>query len=224
MNEHTLKAFDTDIAGLRRAVTEMGSLAERQFRLSVQAVGSGDPGLVAQVLADERVINALHVRIDTLCNTIIALRQPIAVDLREIIGVIHTINDVERIGDEAKKIALKARNLGSVATDDQVRRILGMAETAADMVRRAIDAFVRHDTGMAVQLGACDDTVDDLRDELVAELTARMTGEPDRVAQMLDLILIVQSIERVADHAENVAEYIVHVVDGVDMRHGNLPA
>jgi phosphate transport system protein len=91
------------------------------------------------------------------------------------------------------------------------------------MLSRAIDAFVRHDSGVALELGACDDAVDDLRDELVETLMARMTREPQRVAQALDMILVVQSIERVADHAESIAEYVVNVVRGVDMRHGNLP-
>jgi phosphate transport system protein len=224
MHEHTYKAFDSDINGMREAVVEMGSLAARQFRRAVEAVASGDPGLVAQVLADERIVNALHVRLDKMCNQIIALRQPIAVDLREVIGVIHTINDLERIGDEAKKIALKSRTIDAVALAAQIGPIAGMAEKAGDMVTRAIDAFVRHDVSVAMQLGACDDAVDALRDELVEALVVRMSAEPALVAQALDLILVVQSIERVADHAESVAEYIVNVVEGVDMRHGNLPA
>jgi phosphate transport system protein len=224
MGEHTFRAFDTDIEGLRRSVTEMGALAERQFRRAVSAIGTADPGVVAQVLADERVINALQVRIDLSCNTFIALRQPAAIDLREVIGVIHTINDLERIGDEAKKIALRARNVDASTCAEQIERVRDMATRAADMVGRAIDAFVRHDTRVAIELGACDDAVDDLRDELVAELSARMSRPSASVAQMLDLVMIVQSIERIADHAENVAEYIVNVVEGVDMRHGNIPA
>jgi phosphate transport system protein len=224
LNEHTVRAFDADIAGMRRAVVEMGALAERQFRRAVESVVTGDAALVEQVLADERIVNALHLQIDDLCNRIIALRQPIAIDLREVIGVIHTINDLERVGDEAKKIALKGRSIDASALSEQIGRIGGMAAQAGEMLTRAIDAFVRHDTRVARQLGACDDSVDDLRDTLVEELTARMRAEPMRVAPALELILIVQSIERVADHAENVAEYVVNVVQGVDMRHGNLPA
>lgn len=223
MNEHTYKAFDTDMAGMRGAVVEMGSLAAQQFRNAVAAVGAYDPGRVAQVLADERMVNALHLRLDKMCSQIIALRQPIAIDLREVIGVIHTINDLERIGDEAKKIALKSRSIDAVALGAEVSRIAGMAELAGDMVTRAIDAFVRHDVRIAAQLGACDDAVDALRDDLVDALVRRMSAEPALVAPALDLILVVQSIERVADHAENVAEYIVNVVEGIDMRHGNLP-
>jgi phosphate transport system protein len=223
LNEHTVRAFDADIAGMRRAVAEMGALAERQFRRAVESVLTGNAGLVAEVLADERRVNVLHLQIDDLCNRIIALRQPIAIDLREVIGAIHTISDLERIGDEAKKIALKGRAIDAATLPEPVARIAGMAAQAGDMLVRAIDAFVRHDAGVARQLGECDDGVDDLRDALVDELTARMRAQPAQVAQSLDLILIVQSIERVADHAENVAEYVVNVVNGVDMRHGNLP-
>jgi phosphate transport system protein len=223
MYEHTLKAFDTDIAGIRQAVVEMGSLAKRQFERALQAVRGTDPGLAAQVLADERVLNALHVRIDELCNRIIALRQPIAVDLREVIGTIHTVNDLERIGDEAKKIALKSVAIDPEHFVDLMPRIDDMAAQAGAMLDRAIDAFVRHDTTVAVALGACDDKVDELRDRLIEALVARMGTDRARVAQALDLVLIVQSIERVADHSENVAEYVVNVVEGVDMRHGNLP-
>jgi phosphate transport system protein len=224
LTEHTYRAFDDDIAGMRRAVVEMGSLAERQFRRAVEAVARRDPGLAAQVLADERIVNALHVQVDDLCNRIIALRQPIAVDLREVIGAIHTISDLERIGDEAKKIALKSSSIDPALLADQMGRVVGMAGQAGDMVRRAIDAFVGHDTTVARELGACDDAVDDMRDALVDELVARIGREPAHVAQSLDLIMVVQSIERVADHAENVAEYVFNVVEGVDMRHGNLPA
>lgn len=222
MSEHTFRAFDHDIAGMRQAVIEMGTLAGRQFRRAVEAVSTGNVGLVADVLADERIVNAWHVRLDMMCNQIIALRQPTAIDLREVIGVIHTINDLERIGDEAKKIALKSRSIDPLALAVQVGRIGGMAEQASDMLNRAIDAFVRHDTAVATELGSCDDSVDALRDELVQELMVRMTQEPALVAQALDLILVVQSIERIADHAESVSEYIVNVVEGVDMRHGNL--
>jgi phosphate transport system protein len=223
LNDHTVRAFDADMAGMRRAVVVMGGLVERQFRRAVESVFTGDVELVSRVLADERAVNALHLQIDDLCNRIIALRQPIAVDLREVIGVIHTINDLERVGDESKKIALKGRGVDASTWSEQLGRIAGMAEQAGDMLTRAIDAFGRHDPQVARQLGACDDSVDDLRDALVDELTAHMRTEPTRVAPALELILIVQSIERVADHAENIAEYIVNVVQGVDMRHGNLP-
>ena len=224
LDEHTVRAFDADINGMRSAVVEMGTLAARQFGRAIEAVRTGDAGLTAQVLADERTVNALHVRLDDLCNRIIALRQPIAIDLREVIGAIHTTNDLERIGDEAKKIALKARQVDPAQLAAPLERMQRMADSAASMLTRAIDAFVRHDTAVARELGACDDEVDALRDALVDELVGWMGARPDAVAQALELVMIVQAIERVADHAENIAEYVVNVVQGVDMRHGNLAA
>jgi len=224
MYEHTIKAFDVDIAGMREAVVDMASLANRQFQRALEAIRTTDLGLAAEVLADERMVNAWQVRLDSLCYRIIALRQPIAVDLREVIGTIHTVNDIERIGDEAKKIALKARSIDPLAFADLMPRVVEMAQQAGAMLTRATDAFVRRDARVALELGACDDSVDDLRDELVDLLVARMSADPGRVAQALDLVLVVQSIERVADHAECIAEYVVNVVEGIDMRHGKLPA
>ena len=224
LNEHTVRAFDADIAGLRRTVAEMGGLAARQFRHAIDALLTGDAAAVERVLADERLVDTLHVRIDDQCGRIIALRQPIAVDLREVIGAIHTIADFARIGDESTKIALKARGFDRSDPSAPIQRIAGMAARAGGMLDRAIDAFVRRDVRIAVELGATDDEVDALRDELVAALADRMRAGSAQIRPSLDLVMVVQSIERVADHAENVAEYIVNVVQGVDMRHGNLPA
>jgi phosphate transport system protein len=222
--EHIAKVFDADIAGLRQGVIDMARLAQEQFQRAVRSVMDADSDLATCVLADEHKLNALHVALDALCNRIIALRQPAAIDLREVMGALHTIGDLERIGDEAKKIALKQGKLDWALMAAQRTRIQAMADQAAQMIGRAIDAWVAHDTQVAIELGASDDKVDRWRDELVGELSASMAVKPGRVEPILTAILMVQSIERVADHAEDIAEYIVHVVDGVDMRHGNLPA
>jgi phosphate transport system protein len=218
--DHTLRQFDTDIERLRSAVTVMGGLVERQFIRAVDAVRLRDPGIAAQVLADEERVNQLHIQADLRCNQTIARRQPIAVDLREIIAVLHTNNDLERIGDEAKKIALKSRAFLNGEAPIDLDRIERMATLVGDMLRAAIeDAFVRHDTGVAAALNARDDEVDALRDELIADLMTVMSRSPDTVASALAMIFVVQSIERVGDHAKNIAEYVVNVVEGVDTRH-----
>lgn len=222
MTDHTFKQFDTDIDTMRSAVSMMGGLVERQFVRAVDAVQYGDLRLVTQVLEDERVVNQLHLESDLRCNQMIARRQPIAVDLREIIAVIHTINDLERIGDEAKKIALKAKNFVEGRLPVPFEPIGRMAEIVVEMLRGAIDAFVRQDAGAAARLTSRDDEVDALRDSLVAQLISRMTDDPTTVSDALALVFIVQSIERVGDHAKNVAEYVVHVVSGVDPRHNRL--
>lgn len=213
------RQFDTDIEMLRSSVTTMAGLVERQFVRAVDAVRLRDPGLVAQVLADEQRVNQLHVETDLRCNRTIARRQPIAIDLREIIAVIHTINDLERIGDEAKKIARKARAIDLAGTPMPTERIERMAALVRDMLSAAIDAFMRHDARTAAQLVQRDDEVDALRDELIADLMATMTARPETVSPGLALIFIVQSLERIGDHATNIAEYVVNLVEGIDLRY-----
>lgn len=223
-HDHILKQFDTDIERLRSAVTVMGGLVERQFVRALDAVRLRDLGIAAQVLADEERVNQLHVQSDLRCNQTIARRQPIAVDLREIIAVIQTNNDLERIGDEAKKIALKARAFQNAEPPIDMDRIERMSMVVCDMLRAAIeDAFVRHDANVAAALYARDAEVDALRDELIADLMIVMSRSPDAVAPALAMVFVVQSIERVGDHAKNIAEYVVNVVEGIDLRHA-LPA
>ncbi len=222
MTDHTYRQFDTDIDAMRSAVSMMGGLVERQFVRAVDAVQHADLRLVTQVLEDERIVNQLHVESDLRCNQMIARRQPIAVDLREIIAVIHSINDLERIGDEAKKIALKAKGFVDGRLPVPFEPIRRMAEIVVEMLRGAIDAFVRQDAEAAARLTTRDDEVDELRDRLVSELIGRMTEDPSTVSDALALVFVVQSIERVGDHAKNVAEYVVHVVSGVDPRHSRF--
>jgi len=219
--EHIHRQFDTDIDVLRSAVTTMGGLVERQLVRAIDAVRLRDLDLVAQVLADEQKVNQLQVESDLRCNQTIARRQPIAIDLREIIAVIHTINDLERIGDEAKKIALKARVLHLAGSPIAMDRIERMSALVRGMLDSALDAFVRHDTRIAAVLGQRDDEVDALRDELIEELVATMSSRPDTVSTCLALIFVVQSIERAGDHAKNIAEYVVNMVEGVDLRHAS---
>ncbi|MCD6735299.1 MAG: phosphate signaling complex protein PhoU [Burkholderiaceae bacterium] len=219
--EHTHRQFDTDIDVLRSAVTTMGGLVERQLVRAIDAVRLRDLDLVAQVLADEQKVNQLQVASDLRCNQTIARRQPIAIDLREIIAVIHTINDLERIGDEAKKIALKARVLHLAESPIAMDRIDRMSVLVREMLDLALDAFVRHDARIAGVLGERDDEVDALRDELIEDLMATMSSRPDTVSPCLALIFVVQSIERVGDHAENIAQYVVNVVEGIDLRHAS---
>jgi len=216
---HTVTSFDTDIGGMRRAILAMGQLAAEQFRRAVASVGTGDAGLVAEILATERRVNRLHVEIDGLCSEIIAKRQPIAVDLREVIGTIHIAADLERIGDEAKKIAKKGRVISGDTLQDVVRDMRGMADRAADMFDRSLDALTRHDVSVAAGLAASDDEVDALRESLTSALVGRMGTDPACIEPALNLVMIVRSIERVADHAESIGEIIVNVSEGVDLRH-----
>jgi phosphate transport system protein len=222
--EHTYTQFDTDLQRLRSASTTMASLVERQFLRAVDAVLTEDPGRIAQVLADETEVNRMHMQTDLLCNQMIARLQPIAVDLREILAALHMNNDLERIGDEAKKIALKARQLDVRPLPIATERIGGMAGIACEMLRLAVDAYIRQDPKVAGALARRDREVDDLRNQLTAELTAVMGSSPGVVSTALALIFVVQSIERVGDHATNISEYVVTVVEGTDTRHSRTSA
>lgn len=221
MQEHTLKAFDADIDGMRSMVLAMGGLVEKQFTRAIDAVEYSDLRLISLVLSDEVAVNQYHLRADLLCNQILARRQPLAIDLREVVGAIHTVNDLERVGDEAKKIALKARDLDQHAGRGELPfdRIRVMAEAVRSMLGLALDAVVRHDTSAAGKLLAQDAEVDAQRDALNGILLARMSADPASVSAAMDLVFVVQSIERVGDHAKAIAEYVVNIVEGVDMRH-----
>lgn len=221
MSDHIVSAFDADIAGLRSAIMTMGGLAETQVARSVRAVSEASLLLVSQVLESERTVNELHVQVDLLCNQILVKRQPFAVDLREIIAVIHSINDLERVGDEAKKIALKARDMdgSQLVGNFPIVQVVEMGVKVCAMLKVALDAFIRHDTTAAPSLLEQDIEVDALRGQLRALLMERMTKEPSRVSTALDLIFVVQSLERIGDHAKNLAEYVVNIVEGRDLRH-----
>ncbi len=221
MLQHTLKAFDADIDGIRSTVMTMGGLVEKQVGRAVEAVEYSQLRLISLVLVDEEVVNQYHLQADLLCNQILAKRQPFAGDLREVIGSIHTVNDLERIGDEAKKIALRARDLDQhsgrgALPFDRIRR---MSDVVRSMLSQALDSVVRHDTSMAERLRIQDAEVDRLRDELNGDLLEKMTNEPGTVSAAMDLVFVVQSLERIGDHAKNIAEHVVNIVEGVDMRH-----
>lgn len=219
---HIHSAFNDDIVGLRALVQSMGELVERQVTRAADAVLYGDLRRVVQVLEDEYTVNRMQVYVDLQCNQLIALRQPLAGDLREVLAAIHTVNDLERIGDEAKKIALRTRDIKARGIDCPipVTRIHDMAEQARHMLIAALQGVAQQDASVAAELNAQDQLIDALRDKLQTELLAQASSSPDVTLTAVDMVLIVQSIERIADHAKNIAEYVVNVVEGVDRRHG----
>lgn len=226
MHEHIMKAFDADIDGMRSTVMTMGGLVEKQFARAIEALEHNVLRLITEVLADEVVVNQYHLQADLLCNQILARRQPVAVDLRELIGALHTVNDLERIGDEAKKIALKARDLDQHAGRGSLpfARVRAMSNAARGMLSEALDAFVRHDTSAAARLLARDADVDTLRNSLNEELLGMMASDPASISAAMDMVFVVQSIERIGDHAKNISEYVVYLVKGRDVRHIGLEA
>ena len=224
--EHTLTRFDNDLVALRNHVTTMADLVERQFLRAVDAIRTADLSLAARVLDGESEVNRRHLATDLLCNEMLARLQPIAGDLREIIAVLHMNNDLERIGDEAKKVAIRARDLkGREVAAEQLEQMHQMAVEVSQMLRDSVRAFIQRDSALARQVADHDKVVDRARDSLISVLVEEIGNRTGIATVGVDLAFVVQSIERVGDHSKNIAEYVIHIVDGVDPRHSRkVPA
>ena len=222
MNEHTSKQFDAEMEAIRSGVLAMGGLVETQFRRAVEALRApGDVDGVALVASDEQAINKMQMDIDQQCSQIIAKRQPAAIDLRMILTVVKIVNELERIGDEIKKVAYKAQQmqrperLTSVRLHD-ITRAAGLAE---ENLRLALDAFARLDVNAAAQVVDNDEAIDAAFLANLRQLISYMMEDPRTISPALEIVFIAKSIERIGDHAKNIAEDVVHVVKGKDVRH-----
>lgn len=219
-NAHTVKQFDIDLEKIRSRVLQMGGLVEQQLNQAMIALESGDIALAEQVIANDHQVNRHEVELDEACTHIIAIRQPAAVDLRMVVTVIKTITDLERIGDEAKKIAKKARSVHSSEHPfiPQVH-LRPLADTAASMLRKALDSFARVDLAAAAQVVRQDKEVDAGFKGAMRQLITFMMEDPRTISRSLELIFVAKSIERIGDHAKNISEYVVYMAKGRDVRH-----
>ena len=224
-HEHITKQFDVDLEGLRSRVLAMGGLVEQQLVRAMEALESGDMAQIEQVIATDRVVNRHEVELDEACNHVIAKRQPAAVDLRMIMTVVKTITDLERIGDEAKKIAKMARAIhaGDVRVLPRVD-LRRPAEIAVAMLRKALDAFARLDVSVSAEVVRQDREVDAGFKAAMRQLITFMMEDPRTISCSLDLLFVARSIERIGDHAKNISEYVVYLVKGRDVRHIGLEA
>jgi phosphate transport system protein len=210
--------FEVQLQAVRERLLAMGSLAETMIHKSVRALVDRDAGLVEAVLAHEEEMDLLCIEIDDRCFTLLALQQPMASDLRFLVGCIKINSDLERIADQAVSIALRARSLLAQPELKPLIDIPRMARLAQDMVRRALDAFVRRDPDLARGVIEGDDEVDGLRDQVFRELLTFMMEDAHTIPRALALILISRNLERIADHATNVAEDVIYIVRGEDVR------
>jgi phosphate transport system protein len=223
--DHTSRQFDVDLEDLRTRVLAMGGLVEQQLVRAMDGLESGDMVLLEQVIATDRQVNRHEVELDEACNNVIARRQPAAVDLRMIMTVVKTITDLERIGDEAKKIAKMARDLHGGEPRMKPRVDLRPpAEIALVMLRAALDAFARLDAADSAEVVRQDRDVDAGFKAAMRQLITFMMEDPRTISSSLDLLFIARSIERIGDHAKNIAEYVVYLVKGRDVRHIGLAA
>ena len=221
--EHTAKSFDDEMRSMQKAVTKLAGRVEQQFRRAVRALTESDLSLATEILRQERMIDAEHLAASDMCSELLAKRQPLALDLRIVMAAIHSINDLERIGDESRKIALRSSSLMNLSIRDHLplTEILALRESAGNMLRSAIDAMVREDNHMFARLSVQDNEIDKKRDQLQALLIKLASTFPQDTSAFVDAIFVVQSVERVADHARNIAAYVVGVVEGVDVRHSD---
>ena len=217
--ERVSRHFQEELEQLKTRLLEMGGLAEEQVRLAVKALVDRDRDLIERVLHGDEPLNALHIEIDGRCFTLLALHQPMAVDLRAIVSALKINTDLERVGDLAVNIAEAARRY---ATHPPVKRLIDiprMATIAQSMLRDALDAFVRRDTTLAQRVLDADDALDELKTQIFRELLTYMLQDPSTIEGALDLILISRHLERIGDHATNIAEDVIFIVSARDVRH-----
>ena len=219
--EHTSKQFDSELEAVRALVLQMGGLVESQIKLAVESLVSGDVALMNRVIADDHLVNAMEVEIDEHCNQIIARRQPAAGDLRMVMTVIKTITDLERIGDEAEKIARMAKLLSQKERMilPRYNEIKNAANLALDMLRKSLDAFARLDLSTAAQVVRQDELVDEEFRVIMRYLITFMMEDPRTISTALEILFVAKAIERIGDHAKNMSEYVVYMVKGRDVRH-----
>jgi phosphate transport system protein len=211
--------FQEELEQLKTRLLEMGGLAEEQVRLAVKALTERDRELVALALNGDEPINRLHIEIDGRCFTLLALHQPMAVDLRAIVAAVKINTDLERVGDLAINIAEAARRYAQHAPVKKLIDIPRMANIAQNMLRDSLDAFVRRDTELAQRVLNEDDKLDDLKTQIFRELLTYMLQDPSTIEGALDLILISRHLERIGDHATNIAEDVIFMVSARDVRH-----
>ena len=217
--ERVTRHFQEELEQLKTRLLEMGGLAEENVRLAVQGLVQRDRALIDRVLAGDEPVNRLHIEIDNRCFTLFALFQPMAADLRTIVAAVKINTDLERVGDLAVNIAQAAQRYASHAPVKKLIDIPLMADIAQNMLRDALDAFVRYDVDLAQRVLDEDDRLDALKTQIFRELLTFMLQDPTTIEPALDLILVSRHLERIGDHATNVAEDVIFSVSAKDVRH-----
>ena len=224
-DKHLSTQYDGELSSLSSRVMELGGLVESQIRLAIAALGRFDDEAAREVMGVEDRVNQMEVEIDRELSSVIARRQPTARDLRLLMAISKTTANLERVGDEAERIARMVRSI--VARSAGVRTLpAGELGTAANLasaqLRKALDAFARLDTASAVAIMKEDDLLDREFDGFVRKLITYMMEDPRTISSGLDLLFVAKAIERIGDHAKNIAEFIIYVVKGADVRHSSI--
>ncbi|MFM1911222.1 MAG: Phosphate-specific transport system accessory protein PhoU [Pseudomonadota bacterium] len=220
-NEHIYKLYDAELEAVRAKVLQMGGLVEQQIVNALEALVSVNPKLAEEVMEADHRVNALEVQVDEDCSHIIARRQPAAGDLRMIMMVVKTITDLERIGDEATKIARVAQKIyeSDRMYKPRFNEITTMVALVREMLRTSLDAFARLDVTKTVEVARQDEQVDEQFRAAMRQLITFMLEDPRTISMSLEVLFVAKAIERIGDHAKNIAEYVVYMVKGKDVRH-----
>jgi phosphate transport system protein len=223
---HTVKQFDVLLANLRNLVLEMGGLVEEQIQHAIQALDDEDLTAAREVVARDQVINGLQVKADEDCVSLIALRQPLGSDLRLIMSLSKIVTDLERIGDEAEKIARMTIKTydgdSSPPSAKLLRDVVPMAKLAQNMLHGCLDALARLDVEKAVEVAQGDDELDQEFQSALRRLITYMMEDPRTIGHAINVIFIVKALERIGDHSKNIAEYLIYLVKGKDVRHVSM--
>jgi phosphate transport system protein len=221
MTEHISKQFEADLDTTRTRVLQMGGLVEAQILAAIDAFGSGDAARGAQVIENERRVNGYEVSIDGACNHIVVKRQPAASDLRLIMGISKIVTDLERIGDEAEKIARMAKAIHEHGGHHAQRfpAVRHAAQIAVRMLRQSLDSFARLDAAAAADVLKEDTAIDQEFTSVLRQLITYMMEDPRTITPALEIVWVAKAIERIGDHAKNLAEQVIYIVRGTDVRH-----
>jgi len=221
-SHHISQQFNLELEEIKSNLLEMGGLVEQQLSNAISAVVSADSELAEQVVAGDADVNTMELNIDDACNRILARRQPAASDLRLVLGIIKAVNDLERIGDEAAKIAKLALELADSDSSKGYVEIRHIGERVRKMLDMGLDAFARYDAEAALSVAREDENVDMEYGSAMREMITYMIEDPRSITRVLSIIWALRSLERVGDHAKNIAEHVIYMVVGEDVRHGGL--
>lgn len=221
--QHISAKFNTELESLRNHMLEMGGKVEHQLKAALAALTDGDSGQAEIVIGNDHEVNEMEMAIDDECATIIARRQPTASDLRLVIAIIKVNTDLERIGDEAAKVAKQAVRISCEGeSPSNFIEIMHIGTRVAAMLNDALDAFARLDVNKAVEVIRDDDEVDKEYGSAMRSLVTFMMEDPRAIGNILNEMWALRSLERIGDHAANIAEHVVYLVRGLDVRHGGL--
>jgi phosphate transport system protein len=222
--EHLSKQYDADLESLRSRVLEMGGLVETQIRGAIESFTDGNQELAERVIVGDHQVNGYEVSIDDACGQVIVKRQPAARDLRLIMAISKTVTDLERVGDEAEKIARMAKSIherGRIQ-NERLPEIRHVSDIAVRMLRQALDAFARLDAAEAAQVVRQDAAIDAEFRAILRQLITYMMEDPRTISTALEVVWIAKAIERIGDHAKNLAEQVIYIVKGTDVRHTSM--